>query len=99
MILYWPWRTKAHVQNYWNESYMTIGKRSHRQQIPFIPLRGAPASDESDSNSDSLETDNLKSERIYTNDFSDDKIGFYAIEAIPKRGELPQNDQGRSQFC
>ena len=84
MILGHPWLTKAHVRNYWGEGYMTIGKGPHRQRIPFVSLRGAPASDESDS--DSLETDNSESEEIYTDDYSDDEVGLYTIEAVPKGG-------------
>lgn len=60
MILGQPWLTKAHVQNYWDEGYMTIGKELHRQRIPLVPLGGAPLSNESDS--DSIEVDYLESE-------------------------------------
>ena len=81
---------------------MAIGKRPHRQRISFVPLGRTPTSDESDS--DSLEADNSKSEGIYTDDFLDDEVGLYAIEAVPKGGVLPrnnfwQNEQERNRFC
>ena len=88
MILGRSWLTKAHVRNYWGEGYMTIGKGPHRQQIPFVHLEGASASNESDS--DSREADDSESEGIYTDDSSDDEVGLYAIEAVPKREVPPQ---------
>ena len=90
MILRRPWLTKSHIRNYGGEGYMTIGKGPNRQRIAFVPLGGAPTSDESDS--DSLETDNSESEGIYTDDSSDDEVGLYAIEAVPK-GEVPPQRQ------
>lgn len=62
---------------------MTIGKGTHQQWILFVPLGGAPVSDESDSNS--LEVDDSESEGIYMNEPSDDEVGLYAIEAVSKR--------------
>ena len=50
-------------------------------------FKEAPTLDESDS--DSLEADNSKFEQIYTNGFSDDEIGFYAIEVVSNRGVPP----------
>ena len=67
---------------------MTIRKGLHWQRIPFVPLGGAPTSNKSDS--DSQETDVSESEGIYTDDSLDDKVGLYAIEAVPKREVLPQ---------
>ena len=91
MILGRPWLTKAHVRNYWGEGYMTIGKKPYRQRISFVPLGGAPASDESDeSDSDSREVDDSESKKIYTDDSSEDEVGLYAIEAVPKREALPE---------
>lgn len=57
---------------------MTIGKGPHRQRIPFVFLGKASASDESDT--DSLEADDLESEVIYM----DDEVGLYVIEAVSK---------------
>ena len=54
--------------------------------MSFVPLGGAPTFDESDS--DSLEANDSKSEGIYKDDSSDDKVGLYAIEALSKR-EVP----------
>ena len=88
MILGRPWLTKTHVRNYWDEGYMTIGKGPYRQRISFVPLGGAPASDESDSNS--KEADDSESEKIYTDDSSEDEVGLYAIEAVPKREAPPE---------
>ena len=67
---------------------MTIEKGPNRQRIPFVLLGGAPASDESDS--DSLEADNSESKGIYTDDSSDNEVGLYAIETVPKGGVPPQ---------
>ena len=49
---------------------MTIRKGLHRQRILFVILGGAPTSDESDSNS--LEAENLKIEGVYTDNLSND---------------------------
>lgn len=65
---------------------MTIGKVPHQQRIPFVPLGGAPLSNESES--DSRKADYSKSKGIYTDDSLGDEVEFYAIEAVPK-GEVP----------
>ena len=67
---------------------MTIKKGPNRQRIPFVPLGEAPASNESDS--DSLKADNSESKEIYTDDSSDDEVGLYVIETVPKGGVPPQ---------
>ena len=66
---------------------MTIGKGPHQQRILFVPLERAPVSNESDS--DSLKTDNLESQRIHTNDSSNDEVELHAIEAVPNEGIPP----------
>ncbi len=87
MILGRPWLTKLHVKNYWREGYMTIGVHPNRQKVPFTSfVKNSRGTSEYE---DESETDqSSSSEGIYTEDSSEEEIGLYVLETIPKVGAL-----------
>ncbi len=87
MILGRPWLTKSHAKNYWGEGYMTIRVHPNRQKVPFVSFRKSyrgtsEYEDESETNQSS------SFEGIYTNDSSEEEVGLYVLEIIPKVGAL-----------
>jgi len=87
MILGRPWFTKLHARNYCGEGYMTIEVHLNRQKVPFASCvkssgRMSEYEDESETNQSS------SSNGIYTDDFSEEEVGLYALETIPKVGAL-----------
>ncbi|CAM6028069.1 unnamed protein product, partial [Sphagnum balticum] len=78
--------------NYWCEGYMTIGVHPNRQKVPFANfVKNSRGTSEYD---DESETDqSSSSEGIYTDDSSEEEVGLYALETIPKVGPLLQADQ------
>jgi len=87
MILGGPWLTKSHARNYWGEGYMTIGVHLNWQKVPFATfVRSSRGTSEYE---DELKTDQSSSfEGIYTDDSSEEEVGLYALETIPKVGAL-----------
>ncbi len=71
---------------------MTIGVRPNRQKVPFANfVKSFGGTSEYD---DESETDqSSSSEGIYTDDSSEEEVGVYALEIIPKAGTLLQPDQ------
>ncbi len=102
MILGRPWLTKSHARNYWGEGYMTIRVHPNRQKFPFASF--VKSSRGTSKYEDQLETDQSSSfERIYTYDSSEEEVGLYALETIPKVGALSdqkvQGDDNQSTPC
>jgi hypothetical protein len=92
MILGRPWLTKSHAKNYWGEGYMTIGVHPNRQKVPFanfVKSSGGTSEYEDESKIDQSSS----SEGIYTDDSSEEEVGLYALETIPKVGVLSEADQ------
>jgi len=87
MILNRPWLTKSHARNYWGEKYMTIRVHLNREKVPFVSfMKSSGRRSEYDYES---ETDQSSSSKgIYTDDFSEEEIGLYVLEIIPKVGAL-----------
>ena len=69
-ILGRPWLTKISIQNYWDERFITIGKKPHRQNILFVPSTWAPTLDKSDF--DLLEVGSSESEEIIYGSLNDE---------------------------
>ncbi len=87
MILDRPWLTKSHARNYWGEGYMIIGVHPNRQKVPFASF--VKSSGRMNEYEDESETDqSSSSEGIYTDDSSEEEVGLYALETIPKVGAL-----------
>jgi len=87
MILGRPWLTKSHARNYWGEGYMTIGVHLNRQKVPyasFVKSFGGMNEYEDESETDQSSS----SEGIYTDDSSEEEVGLYTLETIPKVGAL-----------
>jgi len=102
MILGRPWLTKSHGRNYWGKGYMTIGIHPNRQKVPFASF--VKSSRGTTEYEDELETNqSSSSERIYINDSSEEEVGLYALETIPKVGALlnqrVQGDDNQSPPC
>jgi hypothetical protein len=102
MILGRPWLTKSHARNYWGEGYMTIGVHPNRQKVPFasfVKNSGGTSEYEDESETDQSSS----SEGIYTDDSSEEEVGLYALETIPKVGALSdqrvQGDDNQSTTC
>jgi hypothetical protein len=81
---------------------MTIGVHPNRQKVPFASFlkssrRTSVYDDESETNQ------NFSSEGIYTDDSSEEEVGLYALETIPKVGALSdqrvQGDDNQSPPC
>ncbi len=87
MILRRPWLTKSHARNYWGEGYMTIKVHPNRQKVPFASF--VKSSGGTSEYEDESETDqSSSSEGIYMDDSSEEEVGLYALETIPKVGTL-----------
>jgi hypothetical protein len=102
MILGRPWLTKSHARNYWGEGYMTIGVHPNQQKVPFasfVKNSGGTSEYEDESETDQSSS----SEGIYTDDSSEEEVGLYALETIPKVGALSdqkvQGDDNQSSPC
>jgi hypothetical protein len=64
---------------------MTIGVHPNRQKVPFdsfVKNSGGTSEYEDESETDQSSS----SEGIYTDDSSEEEIGLYALETIPKVG-------------
>jgi len=102
MILGRPWLTKLHARNYWGERYMTIGVHPNRQKVPFANF--VKSSRGTSEYEDELKTNqSSSSERIYTDDSSEEEVGLYVLETISKVGALSnqwvQGDDNQSPPC
>jgi len=102
MILGRLWLTKSHVRNYWGEGYMTIGVHPNRQKVPFASfVKSSGGTSEYEDESETNQSSN--SERIYTDDSSEEEVGLYALETIPKVGALldqkVRGDDSQSTPC
>jgi len=87
MILGRPWLTKSHARNYWGERYMTIEVHLNRQKVPFANfVKNSRGTSEYEDESETNQSSSL--EGIYTNDSSEEEVGLYALETIPKVGAL-----------
>ncbi len=71
---------------------MTIGVYPNQQKVPFTNfMKSSRRTNEYD---DELKTDqSCNSEKIYTNDYSEEEVRLYVLEAILKVGALFQADQ------
>jgi hypothetical protein len=87
MILGRPWLIKSHARNYWGEGYMTIRVHPNRQKVPFASfVKSSRGTSEYEDESEIDQSSNF--EGIYTDDSSEEEIGLYASETIPKVGVL-----------
>jgi hypothetical protein len=71
----------------WGEGYMTIGVHPNQHKVPFasfVKSFGGMSEYEDESKIDQSSS----FERIYTDDFSEEEVGLYALETIPKVGAL-----------
>jgi hypothetical protein len=92
MILGRLWLTKSHVRNYQGEGYMTIGIHLNQQKVPFANF--VKSSEGTSEYDDESETDkSFSSEGIYIDDSSEEEMGLYVLEIIPKVGTLFEADQ------
>jgi hypothetical protein len=92
MILGLPWLMKPHVKNYWGKGYMTIRVHPNRRKIPFANfVKSSGGMSEYDDESETNQNSSPKG--IYTDDSSEEEVGLYALEVIPKVGALFQADQ------
>jgi hypothetical protein len=102
MILSRPWLTKSHARNYLGEGYMTIGVHRNRLKVPFTSfMKNSKGTSEYE---DESKTDqSFSSEGIYMDDSSEEEVGLYALETIPKVGALSdqrvQGDDNQSPPC
>jgi len=97
-----PWLTKSHARNYWGEGYMTIGVHPNRQKVPFASF--VKSSRGTNEYEDEKNTDQSSSSKgIYMDDSSEEEVGLYALEIIPKVGALSdqrgQGDDKQSTPC
>jgi len=102
MILSRPWLTKSHARNYWGERYMTIEVHLNRQKVPFANfVKNSRGTSEYEDESETNQSSSL--EGIYTNDSSEEEVGLYALETIPKVGALSdqrvRGDDDQSTPC
>jgi hypothetical protein len=102
MILGRPWLTKSHARNYWGEGYMTIQVQPNRQKVPFASF--VKSSRGMSEYEDESETDqSFSSKGIYIDESSEEEVGLYALETIPKVGALSdqrvQGDDNQSTTC
>jgi hypothetical protein len=102
MILGRHWLTKSHTRNYWGKGYMTIGVHHNRQKVPFTSfVRSSEGTSEYEDESETDQSSNSKG--IYTDDSSEEEVGLYALETIPKVGALSdqrvRRDDNQSTPC
>jgi len=94
--------SSSDAKNYWGEGYMTIKVHPNRQKVPFASFM--KSSGRTNEYEDESETDqSSSSEGIYMDDSSEEEVGLYALETIPKVGALSnqrvQGDEYQSPPC
>jgi len=86
----------------WGKGYMTIGIHPNRQKVPFASfVKSSGGTSEYEDESEIDQSSSFKG--IYMDDSSEEEVGLYALEIIPKVGALldqrVQGDDNQSTPC